>query len=281
MMDRLRSLAAGILAALVLASPAAAVRPAVSLVVISGGYDTDAKAYFDKQSALGCAGLSSGAKRAVSDFVRAEKAAGNWNTQDFRYLLVAPDNCTASVNMASPATLTLTFTGTCTVKGQLGYSGDASTCWGDIAALDSLTLLTQNNSHIGAFLLNANVGTVIGLDAAATLIQLQPTTNKTTRLTSNTTITDTAGGGIGFHYADRVNSATVINTGYNGADQQTGVSAASTARVSNHIGICHLNTNFCGAAKILYAEGGAPIPNEALHYANLRTMLVALGVGGI
>lgn len=280
-MRRLVTALALLAAAICAAAPASALTPGQRVAVMGGGYDVAAADYFARLTALGCRIPGAFFKRAVSDYVKAEKTAGNWNTQDLAYITMF-DACVAKVNLAQPSLYTATVAASCVIGIATGLDGDGSSCVVDSGVQEGqLVRLTQNNAHVGAVQVGTSSGT-FGCITSTPHIILSLIANKATRLTSTGSITDTAGGGAGYHYGDRT-SSTAITTGKNGVAQQAGVSSTSSGSpVAANLSICQSGGTFCSSsAHIFFAEVGAAIPDEASHYANLRKMLVALGAQGL
>lgn len=245
--------------------------------------DPNAITYFAALVSNGCTTPSGAFKTAVNNYIVAEKAAGNWGYQDFAYILATADSCTASINLAQPNLYKITWSGSCTYSAANGLNGDSATCFGDTnIGQSSLTKAKQNLSHVFLCLAGTNNNNVFGGVAATGTFKIDPGTNKTTRVSSSTQFTDTAGGGAGCHYGDRVNSSTTINTGKNGSVQSSGASNNSTAPGTTHAGLCQNNSVFCSStSKIFFAEIGQPVASESSHYTNVRALLVALGAQGI
>jgi hypothetical protein len=189
------------------------------------------------------------------------------------------DACTASVNLAQPSLYKLAFTGACTYAIQTGLDGDATSCVGNVGVAQSaLTKWTQNNGHMEIWQA-ANKQAGFGL-IGGTPTRLNNLTNKATQMNSSTTITDTAGGVAGLHYADRTSSA-LVNTGVNGVAQTTGGAATSAALNAGNLGICEINGNFCtSTTHILFVGFGGLMNNEAADYANVNALRVGLSGAG-
>ncbi len=273
----MRRLLAFLFAALI-AWPALAITPAQRGVVFGGGYGPDALAYFNQLAANGCPAPGTFFKRAVSDYIRAEKAAGNWGSQDFAYITMF-SACIAKTNLVQPALYTITWSGTCTFTIPNGQDGNGTDCSGDTnVAQNALVFATQNNSRIEVCANSS--GTNVGGVGAVGTFQISAAANKVTRLSSSAGFTDTGGGGAGCHFAWRTGSGN-ITTGKNGVVQSSATANSSTAPAATHTGICQSNASFCGATHNFFIGIGAPIADEPAHYANVRKMLVVLGAQGI
>lgn len=255
---------------------------ATVLQLQQGAYASDAQAYFNALSIAGCATPSVAFKQAVSTYVYAEIAAGNWGGQDFAYVTTTADQCTASVNLAQSTLYNVTYSGGCTFSVANGLNGDGATCVGSTGVTPAtLMRYTQNNAHLGVCV-GGTSGVALGVNTAPNQVLLGPSTNKSTRLNAGASVVDTNGGGAGCHYADRINSSTVINTGKNGVVQSSGVASASSSLSTATFTLCESNGTFCTSlAKVLFVEAGQPISNELTHYNDLRTMLIALGAQGL
>lgn len=279
---RFRALLAFFLACCSVASAQAA-QNAAFLLRFHMAWDRDALIYFNALVSNGCTTPTTAFKVAVNSYITSEKAAANWGYQDFAYILATADSCTASINLAQPNLYKITWSGSCTYSAANGLNGDSATCFGDTnIGQSSLTKAKQNLSHIFLCLAGTNNNNVFGGVAATGTFKIDAGTNKTSRISSATQVTDTAGGGAGCHYGDRVNSSTTVNTGKNGAAQQSGLANNSTAPGTTHTGLCQNNSVFCGStSKIFFAEIGQPVASESSHYTNVRTLLVALGAQGI
>lgn len=243
--------------------------------------DPDAIRYFNTLISNGCTTPSGSFETAVNNFIVSEKAVANWGNQDFSYIFATSDSCTASINLSQPLRYKITWTGACTYSVANGLNGDGSTCFGDTnVGESSYTRSSRNNSHV--FGCTGSFSLIFGGVAAIGTYKIDASTNKTTRVSATAQVTDTAGGGAGCHFGDRINSSTVINTGKNGVVQSSAVSNASSAPDATHVGICVNNGGFCtSTSKTFFAEVGQVIPNESAHYTNVRTLLVSLGAQGI
>lgn len=258
-----------------------AITSPASAQMMGGAYDSDAQAYFNALSANSCTAPSAAFKRAVSTYIKAEKTAGNWDSQDSEYIFATTDSCTASINLAQSTLYKITWAGACTYSLQNGLNGDSSTCVGDAGVNQSaLTRQSQNNGHIEAWMGNNAATRAIGLAATATTRLVNSPPNKSSQLNSATNIGDT-GVTAGLNAADRTDSNT-ITTWLNGSTQSAGASATSAALVASHMLICETNGGFCGAtSNILFVGWGAAMNSESSHYTNVRNLLLALGVTGI
>ena len=258
-----------------LASPAFAAGP-----LFGGAYDSDAQAYFNSLSANSCAAPSVAYQTAISNFIYAEKSAGNWGSQDYIYVIVTTDSCTASINLAQPNLYKATITNTCTLSVANGMQGNATDCYLDPNVTDTnLKRASQNNSHWLVCVGGAGATNSIGNTGGTTYQFLTTATNKGSRLFTSVTVTDTGGGGVGCHYADRTSSST-LTTGANGAVQSNAVASTSHAGSGTDVALCRLQSSYCaGGQKFYYYEFGSPINDEATHYTNIHTLLVALGAG--
>lgn len=263
-------------------APAWAVTPAQRAVVLSfPPFDSAAITYFNKIVSNGCGARTYKFKRAVSNYIAAERLISNWGTQDAEYILTTASSCVASVNLAQPTLYGLTWSGTCTYSVVNGLRGNSTDCAGDTGVnLSALVFYTQNSAHIGVYV-GANSGNSLGLTSALTPMRLSNATNRATVLNSTSVITDTGGGTAGFAWADRTSSS-AITTGNGSTVLSNNIANTSTARTAAHITICELNTSFCGStANIRFVEIGAPVNNETAHSNNIRTLLAALGAQGV
>jgi hypothetical protein len=162
-------------------------------------------------------------------------------------------------------------------------NGDAATCNGDTGVnISALTRASQNNVHLGVYVGrggSANLGIASSVGSVAVAIA-SGAGNKLTSIGSTGFITDTGGGGTGFHWADRTSSS-VATTGKNAAIQSNGVANTSTTPSTSHLLICERNGGFCNSSSWNYfVEVGSSVTNEAAHYANVRRLLVSLGATG-
>ena len=246
----------------------------------SGAYDSDAVAYFNALTGNSCSAPSASFKTAVSNFVYAEKAVGNWGNQDAEYILATTDSCTASINLAQPSLYKVTWNGSPTFTVQSGLPCDGSSQYGDTGInQSSLKRMAQANAHLEAWAA-ANKSFVLGLVGSANAFQLQTTTNKTTKLNSSQ-LTDNGGGTAGLHYADKT-ATTTLTTGLNGVTQSAGATVTNVGEVASNVAVCKANTSFGAAgANVLFWGFGAIMNDEASHYTNVRNLLLALGVTGI
>jgi len=246
-------------------------------------YDGDALAYFNQLATNGCATPTPAFKSAVNAYVVAERSAGNWGFQDQAYIFATADSCTAGTNLAQPPLYKITWNGTCSFSLQ-GLNGDGATCYGDTnVQMSALVNLSQNNAHIEGY--NAGLitsGNDVGLlNTGGSLLLQNFNPNRVSRLTSAASITDTAAGAAGLAAADRTNSTT-ITTWINGTVLSNAVSSTSAASTAADVIVCRVNASMCGnGIRLLMAGVGQALPNEAQHYTNARTMLLALGVTGI
>ena len=250
-----------------------------SLKLHQGAYDSAAQRYFNSLVSNGCTTPTPDFKLAVSNYVKAEKVSGNWGNQDAEYILATADSCTASINLAQPSLYKVTWNVSPPFTVQNGLPGDIATQNGDTGVnLNALTRLSQNNSHIDAWVA-ANKNAILGTLTAANPFTFTNITNRTTRLTSNTVVIDTGDGNTaGLVASDRTNSTT-ISTYKNGVVVSNGIANNSSALSTNHVSICSLASTFCSiGTNELFVGFGAAMNNESTHYTNVRNLLVALGV---
>lgn len=243
-----------------------------------GAYDSDAQAYFNTLAANSCTTPSVAFQRAVSAYIVAEKASGNWGSQDAEYILTTTDSCTAGTNLAQPNLYKVTWSGACTFSVANGLRGDGSTCYGDTnVAMNATGRMSQNSAHMEAWVAGSQ-GRALGNLASSVVFGLV-TSARNTALLSNTAITDT--GGVGLSAADR-SSSSAVTTWLNGVATTVGAANTSTPPTSSDIVICRLATLFCNSTISEYFAGfGAPMNGEDSHYTNVRNLLLALGVTGI
>lgn len=241
----------------------------------------EATAYFNALSSNGCATPTAQFKTAVNVYINAEKAAGNWGSNDASYILATADFCTASVNLAQPNLYQITWNGPCTISVAQGLNGDSATCYGDTGVnQNALKRMSQNNARIDAWT-GVSKGQALGLVATTNPLSLNPINNAVTKLNSNTGVTDTGGGTGGLKFAWRTNSS-AVTTGINGVVQSNAVANTSITMAAAHVGICTAGTLFCSSTiGELYVSFGAPLTSESAHYTNVRNLLIALGVTGI
>lgn len=266
---------------LVTSAPAQPAPNAAILLRLHMVWDREALNYFNALVSNGCIIPTTAFKVAINNYITAEKTAKNWGYQDFSYILATADSCTASINLSQPNLYQVTWVGSCTYSVANGLNGDNATCFGDTnIAQSSLTRAGQNNSHV--FGCSGSTSLIFGGVAATGTFKIDASTNKTTRISSATQVTDTSGGGAGCHFGDRASSSTVVTTGKNGIVQSNAVANNSTAPGATHVGICVNNGGFCAStSKTFFVEVGQTIPNELAHYTNVRNMLVSLGAQGI
>lgn len=269
------------IAGLCVITPSQAAPNAATLLRFHMSWDREALNYFNALVSNGCTTPTTAFKVAINNYITAEKAAANWGNQDFSYIFATADSCTASINLSQPSKYKITWSGACTYSIANGLNGDGATCSGDTnIGQSSYTRASRNNSHV--FGCTGSTSLIFGGITTTGSYKIDASTNKTTRISGNTQVTDTAGGGPGCHFGDRINSATVVTTGKNGAVQSNGIANASSAPDTTHVGICVNSGGFCNStSKTLFAEIGQALPNESSHYTNVRTMLVALGAQGI
>lgn len=262
-------------------SPAQAASNGAMRLRFHMAWDREALNYFNALASNGCITPTTAFKVAINNYITAEKTAKNWGYQDFSYILATADSCTASINLSQPNLYKITWAGACTYSVANGLNGDSTTCFGDTNVAQSLlTRATQNNSHV--FGCTGASSLIFGGVSATGTFKIDASTNKTTRISSATQVTDTAGGGAGCHFGDRASSSTVVTTGKNGVVQSNAVANNSTAPGATHVGICVNNGGFCSStSKTFFVEVGQTIPNELAHYTNVRIMLVSLGAQGI
>lgn len=269
------------LLALLVAGQAAAIA-LPQRVILLGGYahDSDADAYLAQLAKNGCTSPTLRFRRAVTTYFQAEKRASNFGNQDAQYLGSAPDSCTAGTNLAQPTLYKITWNGTLTFSFANCINGDGSTGYGDTGvAENALTKLSQNNAHVEVWTA-ANKANAIGLLNLGTTLSITPITNKSTKL-NGVTIIDTGGGLLGLHAADRGNS-TNASTYLNGAVQSNAAANTSTAPAAADIVLCRINASMCaGSINLCFAGFGGAMNDEAAHYANVRALLIGLGVTGI
>lgn len=267
------------LALLILASFPA--HGATLLRLHEGAYDSDAQAYFNTLVANGCVTPSIAFKQIISNFIVSERAIGAWGTQDFRFVPTTNDSCTASINLEQSNLYKATITNTCLFSTANGMIGNGVDCALTPGVTDTnMTRYSQNSAHV-LVCVNAGGSSNVGQNGATLRTSISTIPNKVTRLTGSVNITDTGGGGSGCHFADR-SSSSAINTGLNGAIQSNAAASTSAPVASEAITLCQNNALFCTSSiHSLYFEAGAPISNEAAHYTNVRTMLLALGATGI
>lgn len=255
----------------------------VLLQLRSGAYDSDAQAYFNTLVANSCTTPSVAFEQAVSAYIVAERAAGNWGNQDAEYILTTADSCTAAINLAQPSLYKVTWSGSPSFAVQTGFPCDGSTQYGDTnVAENALTRRSQNNGHIEQWLKNAPASNGYGISVInSTQTRINAVTNKASLLNTSSGITDTGGGGAGFHTIDRSNSST-SSTYKNGGVQTSGAASTSNALATGDISIGRANTLFCPVGTdVLFVGEGQVMNNEATHYTNVRNLLLALGVTGI
>lgn len=268
---------------LALAFALIAVTPAHAQSVLQlrpGAYDSDAQAYFNALAGNSCTAPSVAYMQAISNFVVVEKAAGDWGNQDYRYVIITTDSCTASINLAQPSLYKATIAGTCVLSVASGLVGNTTDCRLDPNVTDTnLKRFSQNNSHILICAGNSGGSNVVG-NIGTAKTRISTTSNKATRLNAAADVTDTGGGLAGCHYADRSSSST-ITTGKNGVVQSNAVASTSATPGGTDIALCETNGVFCSnSSHFYYYEIGQPIPDEATHYTNLHNLMVALGAVG-
>ncbi len=270
---------AAFLACLLAPVTAFAITPAQRAVVLSpASYDPAAVTYFNKLVTNGCPAPNNAFKRAVSNYIKAEKASGNWGSQDFAYITMF-NACIAKTNLAQPALYTITWNGTCTFTVANGQDGNGTDCSGDTnVAQNALVFATQNNSR-EEVCANSSGNNFGGVGAIGTF-QISAAGNKVTRLSSSAAVTDIGGGGAGCHSAWRTVLGN-ITTLKNGVVQSSAIANTSTAPGATHTGACQSNTSFCGTTHNFFIMVGAPIADEAAHYQHVRQMLSTLGALGI
>ena len=239
-------------------------------------YSTEAQTYFDKLTANGCQAPSRQFKAAIDAYIVTEKASSNWTSQDAEYLLVGPDACTDAINIRQPSLYALTFNGSYTLSASVGFNTDGSTGYADTGVNQSgLVLMTQNNAHISTWSL-AKGNFQLGLAGSSSGVQLNVGSTRTTRLTSATSVTDTAT--LGYNWADRTGSTTIV-TGLGASTLTAAGSATSAALIAAHVLIGRVNTSSMPVnTNMVFAGFGAAMTDESAHYTHLRTLLLALGI---
>ena len=268
-------LLSAILSCLLMVSPAFA--GANSLKLHQGAYDSAAQRYFNSLVAYGCTTPTPAFKLAVSNYVKAKKAHGNWGGDDFIYILATADSCTASVNLAQPTLYKLTWNGSCTFAVATGLTGDGSTCYGDDGVnISQLTRISRNNSHL-EICQNIPINTAFGTLGAAGVLLFTGILNKGTKITSSTTIVDSGVSSAGCNFAWRTSSS-IATTGRDGVINSNGIANASAALNPDHFSICRNSAAFCpNTSQIFLVEVGQPIVSESLEYTDESTLISALG----
>lgn len=244
-------------------------------------YDGNAQEYFDALASNGCTTPTQAYKSAINAFIVSEKASGAWGTQGYRYIIVTADSCTASINLAQPALFKATITNTCLFSVANGMVGNSTDCRLDPNVTDSaIPNFSQNSAHLLVCIGNSGGSNALGNVGATVRNLIGPVSNKTSRLNTNSSVTDTGGGLAGCHYSDR-SSSSALTTGKNGVVQSSGVASTSAAPPGTDITLCEQNGAFCSATMhFYYYEAGGPIADEATHYTNIHTLMVALGAVG-
>lgn len=262
--------------ALLLTTAAQAASP-----LYGGAYDSDAQAYFNALAGNSCATPTTAYKQAFSDFIAGNKADGNWNTQDYIFVIVTTDSCTASVNVAQPSLYKATITNTCTLSVANGLVGNGIDC--QLAPgvnQNAMKRYTLNSAHWLVCIGGGGQSQTIGPQSGSAHSRLSTISNKASRLNASSDVTDTGGGLAGCHYADRTNSAN-MTTGKNGVVQSAAAATASTTVDTVPLTACLSGAVFCtNSAHFYYYDAGAPIPNESAYYTRIHTLIVALGAVG-
>ena len=238
--------------------------------------DPDAQTYFRQLAKNGCPATTP-FKRAVVNYVVAEKGAGNWGSQDFAYITMF-GQCVAGTNLAQPALYKITWNGACTFTGPTGLSGDGSTCYGDTGVnQNALTKASQNSARIDECASGGGGPNIVGSNGSTSSLSITVAANSNSKVMTNTAVTDTGSSGAGCRAAWRASSSTVT-TVYNGAVLSNGVANTSSAPGAVTTTVCKVNTTLCLAGNQIYwISVGAPIASEAAHYNNLIVLLRALG----
>jgi len=120
-----------------------------SYVYAVGGYDSDAQAFFT------AAGITdTGQKDAIDALVVGLKADGLWSKCTAIYPFVGGSSSSHAVNLKSPGTYDLTYTGTLT-HSSTGMLPDGTTGYADTGLVPS-SALTGSDTHLGFYSRTSN-----------------------------------------------------------------------------------------------------------------------------
>lgn len=221
-------------------------------------------------------------KVAIDDMVAALKVGGVWSKLGFLYVFAAADSQAALLNWVSPG-ITATATSSPTFTVDRGYTGNGSSALiNSNYANNALANYTQNNCHVGAYVLwgGGADGPAIGNGGAASYFSIIRTGGALATRMQNTTETIGAAIDNGPNHVMMSRSSGATYTPYvNGAAQSSVTQTSAALASQNFSGLRNL-TSYASSnvsLRAMHAGGALTAGQVTALYNAINAYMTAVG----